>query len=318
MKTRRGRQLQKAANPGRRLLGTKRLTATERAMTSILAEAFRGLTADLDTATLSRALSSRSIGAAVQSFNWSTFGEKMSTTRVALLRQLNDTGVAEARSLGKVVGSFVFDVTDPRATTWAAARSGELVVGIGESVRSEIRQLITSSFVNQIDPRQIAREIPRQIGLFPRWSAAVENSYQSNLSSFLADGLSRVDAETRASSLAVTYRNRLIDARSMMIARTEVMTAANQGRAISWLQAGDSGLVSLAVSSKEWIAEADACEECSSYDGEIVAASDSFSSGDPMPPAHPNCRCTAVLIPDIPWSVAETSKPTANDSIVGE
>ncbi len=279
----------------------------------MIAEAFRGLTSDLDTATLSRALSSRSVGAAVQSFNWSTFGERMSTSRIPLLQQIVNTGVAETRSIGRVVGAYAFDVTDPRATAWAAARSGELVVGIGESVRAEIRQLITSSFVNQIDPRQIAREIPRQIGLFPRWAAAVENSYQRNRTSFLAEGLTSTEAEARAERLAEAYRDRLIDSRSMMIARTEVMTAANEGRAISWQQAQDAGLVDLSNSSKEWIAEADACEECSIYDGEIVAANDDFSSDDGMPPAHPNCRCTAVLIPDVAPEDAESSKPSDDE-----
>lgn len=318
MNTRRGRQLQKAANPGRRLLGTKRLTSTERAMTSIIAETFRGLTADLDTAVLSRALSSRSVGSAVQAFNWATFGERMSTSRIPLLQQVVSTGVAEARSLGRVVGAYAFDVTDPRATAWAAARSGELIVGIGESLRSEIRQLITSAFVNQIDPREIAREIPRQIGLFPRWAAAVENSFQRNVTSFLAEGLTSTEAEARADRLAEAYRDRLIDARSMMIARTEVMTAANEGRAISWQQAQDAGLVDLSTSSKEWIAEADACEECAIYDGEIVGANEDFSSEDGMPPAHPNCRCTAVLIPDVLPAEAESSKPSEDELLIEE
>lgn len=303
------RHLHKAANPGSRLLGTKRLTAVERRLTATLAESLRGLTADLDTTVLARALSSRSVGSAIQAFDWTLFGERMSTTRLAMLQQIKETGIAEARSLGKIVGTYAFDVTDPRATAWAATRSGELIVGIGEQLRGEIRQLITSSFVNQIDPREIAREIPRQIGLFPRWAAAVENSYQRNLTSFLADGMGVLDAEGRAARLAEAYRDRLIDARSMMIARTEIMTAANEGRAISWAQAQDNGLVDLSNSSKEWIAEGDACEDCSIYDGEIVGANDDFSSDDGMPPAHPNCRCTAVLIPDVSPAEAESSKP---------
>lgn len=308
----------KAANPGNRILGTRRLTSTERQLTATLGESFRGLTADLDTAVLVRALSSRSVGAVVQAFDWSAFGERMSTSRLPLLQQVRDTGVAEARSLGKFIGTYTFDVTDPRATAWAAARSGELVVDIGEHLRAEIRQLITSSFVNQIDPREIAQEIPRQIGLFPRWAAAVENSYQRNYTSFLAEGLTSTEAASRAERLAEAYRDRLIDARSMMIARTEVMTAANQGRAISWQQAQDAGLVDLSNSSKEWIAEADACEECAIYDGEIVAATDDFSSDDGMPPAHPNCRCTAALIPGVPPEEAESSKPEEEPVAVEE
>lgn len=47
---------------------------------------------------------------------------------------------------------------------------------------------------------------------------------------------------------------------------------------------------------KKWDASADACEICDELDGEIVDVDDDFSSGDPGPPAHPNCRCTVV-----PW-----------------
>jgi hypothetical protein len=84
----------------------------------------------------------------------------------------------------------------------------------------------------------------------------------------------------------------------MMIARTEVMTAANQGRFISWQQAGDRGLIDLSTAYKEWIAEDDACDECSFADGEFALAEEDFESvGEGMPPAHPNCRCTAVLVP---------------------
>lgn len=295
----RGKFLTKsAANPGARAIGTSRLTANERAMTSVYTDAVRSLTADLDTSALSRALSSQSVSNAVQVFRWDKFGDRMSDSRIPLLQQARDTGKAEAAALKNIVGSFAFNVTDPRATAWAAARSGELVVNISDQLRNEIRGLITSSFVNQIDPREIAREIPRAIGLFPRWANAVENSYQRNLDGFLGQGMSRSEAEAKAGVLADAYRERLIDARARMIARTEVMTAANQGRYISWQQAEDRGLIDLSSAYKEWIAEADACEDCQFVDGEFAPADGVFeSTGDEMPPAHPNCRCTAVLVP---------------------
>lgn len=281
-----------------RAIGTARLTPVEREMSQIFGSAIRTLSSSLDPATIARAVSSRSASPIISGLNWARFGEVMSTSRISLLRQVESTGIAEARSLGRAIGSYAFNVTDPRATTWAAARAGDLVVGVGEQVRSEIRQLIVTSFVGQVDPREIAREIPRSIGLFPRWATAVENSYQQNLASLLAEGLNPSDAMDRAQALADAYRDRLLDSRAMMIARTEVMGAANEGRAIAWQQAIDAGLIDPAGSSKEWIAEADACEECSTYDGEIVGINDLFSSDSGMPPAHPNCRCTAVLIPE--------------------
>ena len=48
------------------------------------------------------------------------------------------------------------------------------------------------------------------------------------------------------------------------------------------------------VVARKWYAELDACPVCTDYDGEIVAADDTF----PEEPGgvHPNCRCIDVLV----------------------
>ncbi len=78
-----------------------------------------------------------------------------------------------------------------------------------------------------------------------------------------------------------------------MIARTEVMDAANEGLAQSWSQAVEAGLLT-GNEKKVWIATSDACPECEEVDGEEVPMDDDFSVGDD-PPLHPNCRCTMGL-----------------------
>ena len=76
------------------------------------------------------------------------------------------------------------------------------------------------------------------------------------------------------------------------------MTAANEGRFIAWQQAGDNGLVDLSTAYKEWIAEADSCPDCADVDGLFAPVDEPFPDVDEMmPPAHPSCRCTAVLVP---------------------
>lgn len=84
------------------------------------------------------------------------------------------------------------------------------------------------------------------------------------------------------------------EARADMIARTEIMDAANQGLAQSWNDARDEGLLP-PDTMKVWIATSGACDDCDALDGEEVLFDDDFSSGDDMPPAHPNCRCTTGL-----------------------
>ena len=82
-----------------------------------------------------------------------------------------------------------------------------------------------------------------------------------------------------------------------MIARTEVQLAQNQGRYLGWQQSYESGLLD-GGSTKMWItAYQDVCDECQELNGQVVSWNGAFTNGDIMPPAHPNCRCTAVVIP---------------------
>ena len=295
--------INKARDPGKRALGTARLTPNERKIVRNFREAITDTVSNVNTAALSDAYRAGNFGNAVASFDWGQFGYRMSENRSALLSQINSTGAAEAQNIGKLVGRYAFDVTDQRAVSWAAARSGELIVNLSTQLQSEVRGIITNAFVNQITPDEVARELSRKVGLFPRWSDAVEKQYQRNLASFIDDGYGRRDATRMAGQLADAYRDRLINARAINIARTEIMTAANEGRRISWLQASDRGLIDLNNSSKEWIAEDDACDIClEAVDGGLVGVMDTFPNGEDMPPAHPSCRCTAVLVPEPPTS----------------
>ena len=281
-----------------------RLTTNERGVVNAFKEAVNGLPASIEAPALAAALSARNVGAAVQAFDWGTFGTRLSTVRLQMLTQMKQSGMAEARELGSVIGHWTFDITDPRAIAWAATRSGQLVVNVSNVVRGEIREIITSSFTEGINPREIIGLLERQVGLFPRWAQAVENQYDRNLRDFqLKDGLPWTEAQSKAMGLAEQYRDRLIGARAENIARTEIITASNQGRYMSWLQAADAGLVDLENSSKEWVAEGDACPICDAVDGPdnavMVLEDWTLDNGDTvsMPPGHPSCRCSAVLLP---------------------
>lgn len=80
------------------------------------------------------------------------------------------------------------------------------------------------------------------------------------------------------------------EARANMIARTEIMDAANEGLAQGWDQAQEAGLLG-SDAKKVWIATSGCCDECDEVDGEEVPLDEDFSVGDD-PPLHPNCRCT--------------------------
>jgi hypothetical protein len=83
--------------------------------------------------------------------------------------------------------------------------------------------------------------------------------------------------------------------RADLIARTEVMTAANEGQRQAWDQATEAGLLT-GDEQAVWIATEDACPECEALDGETRSLDGEYpDDGGDGPPLHPNCRCTEGL-----------------------
>ena len=88
------------------------------------------------------------------------------------------------------------------------------------------------------------------------------------------------------------------ETRAALIARTEVMTAANAGQRESWSQAVEDGLLS-GDEKKTWIATTDErlCPECEALDGTTADIDGEYPDpGGEGPPLHPNCRCTEGII----------------------
>jgi len=86
--------------------------------------------------------------------------------------------------------------------------------------------------------------------------------------------------------------------RATLIARTEVMRAANAGQRESWRQAVDSGMLT-GDEKRQWIVTNDErlCPECESLDGEVAELGGEYPDpGGEGPPLHPNCRCTEGII----------------------
>jgi SPP1 gp7 family putative phage head morphogenesis protein len=106
------------------------------------------------------------------------------------------------------------------------------------------------------------------------------------------------EAAKKAEKDGNRYRVRLLKQRAIRIARTEISAAANAGRYLSWIEAEDRGLLP-AGSTKRWITATDerTCPICQPMNRVEIPWTIPFTTGDQMPPAHPNCRCTAVIVP---------------------
>ena len=191
-----------------------------------------------------------------------------------------------------------FDATEPNAQKWANNRAGELVTAIDAQTRLVIRRIVADGLRQGRDTRTIARQIKNVVGLHPRWANAVVKFEDNEFRKLMRQGMKEEIARAKAIERTVVYRDRLVKKRAEMIARTENAIAQNQGRAESWRQANQAGLVDPA-SYKMWITAGDerTCDICAPMDGEIVPWLGTFSVGLEMPIVHPNCRCKAVIVP---------------------
>jgi hypothetical protein len=196
----------------------------------------------------------------------------------------------------------MFRYVSDRATAYAQVRSGQLVTAIDQSNRLAIREVIAQAFTGPRTVDQTARSLRQVVGLHPRWARAAERFNDTNFRRLVRDGMDTEQARAVADSMTEKYRRKLIRRRAEMIARTEIQSAQNFGREAAWQATERAGLIDPRAE-KEWRTApmgsryGPPCEECQSLRGTRVPWNGSFANGYSMPPAHPNCRCTAVLVP---------------------
>jgi hypothetical protein len=220
----------------------------------------------------------------------------------------------------KFYTSLRFDMTDPYAISYAERFAGDLVREVTRSTRAAIREAIVDSFRNGYTAMALAKRLRLTIGLTAREASWVEN-YRLRLERAGVLDDARIDVLTRR------YYRKLRNKRAERIARTEILRSSNMGRQQGWLSAADHGLLDMNASVKEWVSTADGpsivdpgkpetCPVCSAMDKQKVQGLDgefTLPSGRkiPMPPAHPNCRCTAVVHPPDPPEDYDENYPHA-------
>lgn len=198
----------------------------------------------------------------------------------------------------------MFRVIDTRARDYAQFRSAALVREVTDSNRLAIRRVVAQAFTGPTPKTvdQTARTLRQVVGLHTRWANAVQRFDDENVARLIKGGMSVDEARARQDVLTKRYRDKLIRRRAEMIARTEIQTAQNYAREASWDALNRTGLVD-GQSMKRWVTAPIAsrygppCPECQEQAGKEVPWNGTFSNGRSMPPAHPHCRCTAVIVP---------------------
>lgn len=179
---------------------------------------------------------------------------------------------------------IIFDAVDTASIAFAKGYAYDLIVNTSRETRAAIRNIIVRGLSEGIAPRRLRDMIVRVIGLRPDQVTALEN--------FISRGASRRQAER--------YAKKLLRDRALLIARTEVLRAANEGQRILWMQAASSGLLP-SDQKRRWITTLDGRERDAHHDmhGQIRGLAEKFTnpeSGARIEPGEePNCRCSATL-----------------------
>ena len=214
---------------------------------------------------------------------------------------------------------YFFDVTNPRAITWAQTHSSTMIVGVNASTKRGVRAIVGNMFVEGVAPAVAARQIRDWVPLHAGQRAAARNlerqlrdptNFGKRITRFPPrpgvrelpgfrvripkKGLSEAALKGRMAQ----YRQMQLNLRARNIARTESIKAANEGQRQAWLQARDRGEIGNDAL-REWSAATGdnrTCPICEDLDGETTTLEGNFSIGVDGPPAHPSCRCSTSLV----------------------
>ncbi len=218
---------------------------------------------------------------------------------------------------------------------YARLRANTVLSTVTDEVNENIRTIIGEGFTAQqtfqtgrtvtgLTPQQTARRLydvlsrsqsvplttqgyaeyvaPHTKGLFPRWAKAVDRSMNNYANNLAERGLAPDVIRERTTKHGTQYGNKLRRSRARMIARTEIAFAQNQGMYDTLLQAQSSGLFG-GQAMKEWVTgPIDVCDICVPMGGTKIPVTQNFSwrgGSGPNPPAHPNCRCMIMPVPNL-------------------
>ncbi len=192
-------------------------------------------------------------------------------------------------------------VKSPAVLAAAKRLAARLIVQVSGETKAAVREIVQRAVSEGIDPRRAARLIREVVGLTRQQAGAVERLAQT----MRAAGVKEELVQRRTAR----YAKKQLRRRSILIARTETLTAANRGQKLAWKQAREEGLLGDDFR-MVWITTPDdrLCPECAPMDGLTVDLDDTFTQTQrgvlpsqrvpftgpsvETPPLHPGCRCT--------------------------
>jgi hypothetical protein len=210
-----------------------------------------------------------------------------------------------------------FDPIDPALVQGQQRTASTFIQRLTATIEAVIDQDIRGGLADGMGADEIARVIKATIGLTPRQAQAVANFRRlleqgdpAALDRVLRDR--RFDASVQRAIDGGTLDPEKIDRmvqrytekyqahRAMVIARTETLRAANEGRRAAWSQFADRVGLDDADIVRKWQVATDerVCPVCRAIpylnpDGVALDAMYATPHGpEESPPIHPSCRCT--------------------------
>ena len=279
------------------------LNKQEKQIFDIYMRALGGMNNDMNNSNVLRAIreaieAGNPVDAAV-AFQWEEFISSLNKVVPNLANQVASSANISAKDLPKrITIESNFTATDPRAIAWAQQRAGQRISGITKESQKAVAETIANGLRGGLTRDEVVTRLRKIVGLDARQAKALGAFYEKNLQQLLEEGYTYEEAVAEVTKTSEQYRQRLLSQRATRIARTETLAAANAGRMLSWGEADAQGILP-ADSLKRWKTATDerTCPVCKPMHNVAVPWQGAFSTGDVMPPAHPNCRCTAVIVP---------------------
>ena len=202
--------------------------------------------------------------AAMNAIDWEALIDPTEEELLAVARD----GVREAMLRMGITDEDIINQAYEEAAQWASERSAEMI-GMKRNADGDLVPDSKAEFnISETARDEIQSKV--ETAIQEGWSAQDLADEIEDVGSFSAD-------------------------RALMIARTEIIRANNEGHLIAFRESG-------VVEMKAWTTaeDGDVCEICQGNEDQgPIPLDDAFESGDDAATAHPNCRCTIIaVIPD--------------------
>lgn len=196
-----------------------------------------------------------------------------------------------------------FAKDDKRLQSFVSDRKGQIVAQTKDGTHEAVQRELSRARELKTTPSQMAENIRDSIGLNARQAQALSN-YRAGLAKPMVDRESGKERKPpgirQQETLATAYEDRLLDARAIMIARTETRFASNQGELDAWREASDQELLP-AGAGRKWVVDGNPCVQlCIPMNGIVVGLDEMWTLPDGREvdnptEAHPHCECVATL-----------------------